>query len=73
MLKRFLAFRGDQYYPSSGMGDFVGDFDTQEEAIGLLTADRPTYLSWGHKWGVVWDSETRSDVWDDYMLPSNEP
>lgn len=36
MLKRFLAFHDDQYYPSGGMGGFIGDFDTYEEAINAL-------------------------------------
>ena len=31
--KRYLIFAGADYYPAGGWGDFVGDFDTLEEAI----------------------------------------
>jgi hypothetical protein len=31
-MKRFLAFGGQQYYPSGGWGDFAGSFDTADEA-----------------------------------------
>jgi len=31
-MKRYLLFEGFYYYPSGGWGDFVGDFDTIEEA-----------------------------------------
>lgn len=32
-MKKYLAFYGSIYYPSQGMGDFIGDFDILEEAI----------------------------------------
>ena len=31
-MKRFLLFGFDNYYPMGGMNDFVGDFDSREEA-----------------------------------------
>ncbi len=31
-MKRYWLFISDQYYPSGGMCDFVGDYDTIEEA-----------------------------------------
>lgn len=31
-MKRFMLFGGRIYYPSGGMNDFIGDFDTLEEA-----------------------------------------
>jgi hypothetical protein len=30
-MKRYLLFAYDRYYPSGGMNDFVGDFDTLDE------------------------------------------
>ncbi len=32
-MKQFLLFAGDFYYPSGGWEDYVGDFDSQEQAI----------------------------------------
>ena len=32
MIKRFLVFAGDFYYPGGGWDDFRGDFETLEEA-----------------------------------------
>ena len=34
-MKRFLAFRGAIHYAAGGMNDFLGDFDTLEEAKKL--------------------------------------
>lgn len=28
----FYLFAGDHYYPSSGLGDYQGKYDTEEEA-----------------------------------------
>lgn len=32
-MKRFFLFGGDNYYPSGGWGDFVGDFDSRRDAV----------------------------------------
>ena len=32
-MKRYLLFSGDYYYPCGGMDDFIGDFDTYEDAV----------------------------------------
>ena len=34
--KRYLLFAGDMYYPSGGMKDFEGAFDSVQEAIDSL-------------------------------------
>ena len=36
MLKRYLLFMYDNYYPSGGWSDFRGDFDTVEEAYAFV-------------------------------------
>lgn len=50
-MKPFFAFKGYKYYPLEGMGDFIGQFDTLEEAIGFLKEykkkDRFDCLWWG--------------------------
>lgn len=33
IMKRYLLFRGDDYYPMGGMYDFEGDFDSVSEAM----------------------------------------
>ena len=54
-MKQYLAFAGDQYYPSGGMKDFKGDFDTLKEA--QVAAG---YLD---EWQHVYDSVKREIVW----------
>lgn len=34
-MKRYLLFQCNDYYPSGGWDDFVGDYDTIEDAQGL--------------------------------------
>ncbi len=70
-MERYLAFKGDDYYPSQGMGDFVGDFAKLEDAVAALTTKYTTQKAWNDSsmWAVVWDSESRADVWDNWMLP----
>ena len=70
-MKRYLAFLGDTYYPERGIDDFAGDFDMLDEAIAALTTSRKTADDFyrASKWACVWDSETRSDVWNHAALP----
>jgi len=35
-MKQFMAFYGSIYYPSGGMDDFIGDYDTQEDALAAI-------------------------------------
>lgn len=54
-MKRYLLFMGNRYYPSGGMGDFRGDFDSEDEAIASIVDEIRTdllYTAWGH----IWDS-----------------
>lgn len=54
MLKRFLVFKGDDYYPSGGMRDFYTDYDTQEEALAeLMTLPVDHCGSWAHVYDQV--------------------
>jgi hypothetical protein len=60
VLKRFLAFGGDNYYPGGGWDDFIGDYDTieQAEAAGK-------HCDWHH----VVDSEIGKNLQD---IPESE-
>lgn len=55
MLKRYLAFGGDDYYPAGGACDFLGDFDTFEAAVGAVEGHPEGPFGWVH----VLDAETR--------------
>ena len=55
MLKRYLLFAFDNYYPSGGWSDFRGDFETLEEA---LEASKGVGLD---VWDIV-DSETKKVI-----------
>lgn len=45
--KRFWLFAGDFYYPSGGMRDFIGSFDTVAEALSAAVK---------YDWHQVFDS-----------------
>ena len=68
-MKRYLAFYGDDYYPIGGMGDFIGDYDTKEEAIQAIEEahkkNRPDDLKWEWAWKQIYDTEKRE--WVVYM------
>jgi hypothetical protein len=59
-MKRFLVFCCDTYYPSGGMDDFIGDFDTIKDATDALNDayDKISYSGFGH----VWDSDSRYKI-----------
>jgi hypothetical protein len=54
MLKRYLVFGFDNYYPSGGWSDFLGSFDSTAEAFAALR------LKWDNK--QVIDSHTGLEV-----------
>lgn len=62
-MKRFAAFRGDVYYPMRGLGDYVGSFDTADDAIAAAKAKsadgyRDEYEEDTYEWWVVYDTST---------------
>ena len=59
-MKRFLVFCCETYYPKGGMDDFIGDFDTIEDAISELYSvyDNISYSGYGH----IYDTETKVKV-----------
>jgi len=72
-MKQYLVFYGYNYYPHAGMEDFIGDFDSLEEAKSVLIAKAREYTGaedadiermFGNNsvWGIVWDSITRQSV-----------
>jgi hypothetical protein len=58
-MKRFLVFKGDNYYPQGGMNDFYLDCDTLEESILTVTLC-DDYDTWIH----IYDTESRTIVWE---------
>ena len=49
-MKRYLLFAGDTYYPAGGWRDFLGHFDTEEEALDHLKTQP-------HDWWEIVDAE----------------
>ena len=60
-MKRFLAFAGPQYYPETGMLNFVGDFDSMDEALGKAIPTAKESSENLH-WYQVFDSETNAII-----------
>jgi hypothetical protein len=49
MIKRFMLFMGDDYYPAGGGDDFTASFDTKEEAIQhAKQLGYPRKYDWAH-------------------------
>jgi hypothetical protein len=65
-MKRFLVFAYDYYYPAGGMNDFVGSYDTMEEAQAIIGTPvltgfdeiYPTDQPYVYKQYDVFDTET---------------
>ena len=64
-MKQYLAFYGDCCYPSGGIDDFIGDYDTKKEAIekAHLKIHGTDDKVWEWDWGDVWDSKDRIKVY----------
>ena len=64
-MKRYLVFYGSIYYPVGGMNDFIGDFDTKEDAIKLIetTNEKEDDGDFEYRWANVWDSKDRIEIY----------
>jgi hypothetical protein len=65
--KRYLLFAGFNYYPCGGWDDFIGSFDTQEEATKAgvsRKANIERYAGGCADWFQVVDSHTGEKVED---------
>lgn len=58
IMKRYLVFSGDDYYPCGGMDDFEIDFDNEDEALERAS----TYDMEGFKWCHVYDTVKREII-----------
>ncbi len=74
-MKRYLAFFGNIYYPQEGMKDFIGDFDTVEEAkmhiktvyenkIGFIDGLLPIEDDDSDHWAHIYDTHTNKIVYE---------
>jgi len=62
-MKRFMIFAGENYYPSGGMNDFVGEFDTISQCIIRLSKRRADW------WNIL-DTQTKQ-VYNNYQAPND--
>lgn len=73
-LKRFILFGGDEYYPRGGGEEFLGSFDSLEDAVGhvrvLVGESREPFDSgdMSRKWAKAWDTHRNTNyaIYDDY-------
>lgn len=54
-MKKYLLFAGQKYYPLGGMSDYIGDFDTIEQAKQAYTESK-------EDWGQIVDYEDMKAV-----------
>ena len=64
-MKRYLLFTGNQYYPSGGMEDFKGSFDTVD---GAKTAIPDVGVCEGYEWGHIYDTEKMEILLEYYSI-----
>lgn len=66
-MKNYLAFFGSVYYPCGGMDDFIGDYDTLEEAMQAIEDAHKKYSpeddKWLSRWANVWSVKDRMEVY----------
>jgi hypothetical protein len=56
MMKRYMAFACDDYYPEGGARDYIGSADDEMDARLLV-------VGFERDGGHVFDTETESIVW----------
>ena len=62
-MKRFLLIAGDSYYPSSCDGDWVGMFETRQEAEELIQRETVhEYFSRGPRKGQIKSSSEKTTI-----------
>ena len=69
-MKRYLAFYGQEFYPSGGWNDYEGDYDTKEAAVSameqLAEVNRiriDDKSLWYGQWAHIIDRDTKAEVW----------
>lgn len=58
-MKKFVLFQYEGYYPTGGLGDVTGSFDTLEEAKEAVTKKRKDTNEVVDRdtWEIVWSDE----------------
>lgn len=63
-MKRYLAFFGENWEARGGFGDFLGQFDTLEEAIAACTEMADKKSPWTSQWAHVFDCTEFRQAWE---------
>lgn len=59
LVGRFLLFGGCKYYPSGGMDDLIGSYDTEAECVAAVDAHGAGKHAYEHfDWWHIYDSES---------------
>lgn len=61
MSENFALFAGQDYYPGGGWEDFVGMYESLEEALEAYKSDGDSVIK--YEWGHVVDLENQVVVW----------
>jgi hypothetical protein len=59
---RFILFAGDAYYPSGGMNDVKGSYDTLDEAFAEATRLCEYTETRVYDWAHIYDQVERREV-----------
>lgn len=64
-MKRYLAFKGERFYPNGGWYDFFGDFGTIREAENALTEEgKKAYIDAPFDWYQIIDTQNNKIIAD---------
>jgi len=68
-MKRYLLFMAETYYPSGGWEDFIGEFDTIDEAAAVIIGCDSIF----HGFAQIVDTETKTVIeeWERPLPPVN--
>lgn len=73
-MKVYFVFAGHHYYPSGGMDDFKGSFETYEAALAFVTERQASVEDW-RKWewhNIVNISNRLNDTVETYNCGEDE-
>ena len=73
-MKRYWAFGGADFYPEGGLCDFIGSFDTQQEAVDeIVSSAFDWYQLLDSQSGIIVDFQKgcySGDLSEEFLTPT---
>ena len=65
-MERYLVFYGSVYYPSGGVNDLIGSFNTKEEGVEKIKKQhkQESYRdTWEYAWAHIYDTKEKEIIY----------